>query len=317
MHGAGRIRLTPIRPPRSFTWTAGGNPDRARRFPSSDNHVLHGLFAGAYLQDEWKILPKLTLNYGARFDVFYSSFDNENQLSPRVNLIYQPTDSTTLHAGYARYFTPPPVENVPAATWPCSTARRMHPPIDAGQIRSRPSARIISTPASARKSRRDCKVGVDGYYKTAQHQLDDGLFGQTLILSAFNYAKGRVYGVEFTGYLRPRRLLRLCQCRLLGGAGRRTGIRRSSCLIRMTWLMSKITGFIWTTTRRVTGSFGMSYTWKEGPTPAARSFMRTRSTAADCGRTAADDRSRRQRPDSQRRDRAGLLLHQPRCGAEF
>ncbi len=32
-----------------------------------------------------------------------------------------------------------------------------------------------------------------------QHQLDDGLFGQTLILSAFNYAKGRVYGVEFTG----------------------------------------------------------------------------------------------------------------------
>ena len=30
-------------------------------------------------------------------------------------------------------------------------------------------------------------------------QLDDGLFGQTLILSAFNYAKGQVYGVEFTG----------------------------------------------------------------------------------------------------------------------
>ena len=60
--------------------------------------------------------PKLTLNYGARFDVFNSSFDNENQLSPRVNLIYQPTDSTTLHAGYARYFTPPPVENVSGGT---------------------------------------------------------------------------------------------------------------------------------------------------------------------------------------------------------
>ncbi len=41
-------------------------------------------------------------------------------------------------------------------------------------------------------------MGVDGYYKTAQNQLDDGLFGQTLILSAFNYEKGRVYGVEFT-----------------------------------------------------------------------------------------------------------------------
>ena len=34
------------------------------------------------------------------------------------------------------------------------------------------------------------QVGLDGYYKNATHQLDDGLFGQTLILSAFNYAKG-------------------------------------------------------------------------------------------------------------------------------
>jgi hypothetical protein len=41
-------------------------------------------------------------------------------------------------------------------------------------------------------------VGLDGYYKTAQNQLDDGLFGQTLILSAFNYEKGRVYGLELT-----------------------------------------------------------------------------------------------------------------------
>ena len=41
-------------------------------------------------------------------------------------------------------------------------------------------------------------MGLDGYYKTAQNQLDDGLFGQTLILSAFNYEKGRVYGLELT-----------------------------------------------------------------------------------------------------------------------
>ena len=61
-----------------------------------------------------KSFSKFTINYGARFDEFYASFDHENQPSPRVNFIYTPTDSTTLHAGYARYFTPPPVENVPA-----------------------------------------------------------------------------------------------------------------------------------------------------------------------------------------------------------
>jgi hypothetical protein len=42
------------------------------------------------------------------------------------------------------------------------------------------------------------QAGVDGYYKRAENQLDDGLFGQSLILQAFNYREGRVYGVEFT-----------------------------------------------------------------------------------------------------------------------
>jgi hypothetical protein len=51
----------------------------------------------------------------------------------------------------------------------------------------------------SQKITKHLQVGVDGYYKTAREQLDDGLFGQSLILSAFNYAKGRIYGVEFTG----------------------------------------------------------------------------------------------------------------------
>ena len=41
-----------------------------------------------------------------------NAYTNENQLSPRINLVYEATDSTTLHAGYARYFTPPPLELV-------------------------------------------------------------------------------------------------------------------------------------------------------------------------------------------------------------
>ena len=85
-------------------------------FSIPDNNRLHGMFAGVYLQDEWKIFPKVTLNFGGRFDDFNSSFDNEYQFSPRANLIWQPFDWTTLHAGYARYFTPPPVENVSGAT---------------------------------------------------------------------------------------------------------------------------------------------------------------------------------------------------------
>src|SRR6187402_1179290 len=65
----------------------------------------------AYLQDEWKIADGVTLNVGGRFDR-YEAYRSEQQFSPRVNIVLQPTSTTTLHAGYARYFSPPPFELV-------------------------------------------------------------------------------------------------------------------------------------------------------------------------------------------------------------
>jgi outer membrane receptor protein involved in Fe transport len=179
-----------------FNLDVDGNPT-GTAYPIVDNHALHGLFAGLYLQDEWKICPAFTLNYGLRFDVFDSSFDNENQLSPRINLIYQPTDATTLHAGYARYFTPPPVENVSGRTVALFDPTSNAAPSDQDDRVKAERANYFDAGIS-QKLAPGLQVGVDGYYKIAKNQLDDGLFGQTLILSAFNYDKGRVYGVEFT-----------------------------------------------------------------------------------------------------------------------
>ncbi len=64
-----------------------------------------------YLQDEWKPLDKLTVNYGLRFDRM-DAFVTASQLSPRLGLVYKATPETTLHAAYAREFTPPPTELV-------------------------------------------------------------------------------------------------------------------------------------------------------------------------------------------------------------
>ena len=106
------------------------------------------------------------------------------------------------------------------------------------------------------------QLGVDGYYKNAKNQLDDGLFGASLIPSNFNYREGRVYGVEFTGTY-TRAVLRLCERR-----GRRRRARRSapgsSCLARMTWITFRINWVYLDHDQRVTGSFGVSYTLKEG-----------------------------------------------------
>ena len=85
--------------------------------PETIDQRQHGctrMFAGVYLQDEWKMFSKVTVNYGARFDEYSFLRSTTRTSSARASTsIYQPTDSTTLHAGYARYFTPPPVENVP------------------------------------------------------------------------------------------------------------------------------------------------------------------------------------------------------------
>lgn len=167
-------------------------------FAVANHQRLHGLFAGVYLQDEWKVTDALTVNWGARFDVFDSSFDHENQLSPRVNLIYKVSDATTLHAGYARYFTPPPVEYVPAGIIAQFDGTSNAAPSDrADPVRSERANYFDA--GIAQKVSSNLQVGLDAYYKRARNQLDDGLFGQTLILSAFNYAEGEVYGVEFTG----------------------------------------------------------------------------------------------------------------------
>jgi hypothetical protein len=180
-----------------FPVNASGNPT-GPAFPIVDGNVSHAIFAGIYIQDEWKILPNVTINYGARFDEFYSSFDKENQPSPRVNLIYTPTDSTTLHAGYARYFTPPPLENVPAGSVAKFDGTSNSTGNDQDTTVKAERANYFDAGAS-QKIGKHLQVGVDGYYKKAHEQLDDGLFGQSLIASSFNYSEGRIYGVEFTG----------------------------------------------------------------------------------------------------------------------
>jgi hypothetical protein len=51
---------------------------------------------------------------------------------------------------------------------------------------------------------KDCTtvdLGVDAYYKIAKDLIDNGNFGQALVLTAFNYARGINEGVEFSAKL--------------------------------------------------------------------------------------------------------------------
>ena len=54
-------------------------------------------------------------------------------------------------------------------------------------------------PSPRRRTVPTLDLGVDAYYKIATDLIDNGVFGQALVLSAFNYAQGVVEGVEFSG----------------------------------------------------------------------------------------------------------------------
>ncbi len=174
---------------------ADGNPAYGDQPISvQDGGGKTGTLYGLYVQDEWRILPSLTINYGARFDGV-SEFVSETQLSPRVNVVWRPTRTTTLHAGYSRYFTPPPFEEVTngsiaslqgtSAASAVTLNDRVRPErdhyVDAGIDQ-------IVIPG--------LHLGLDAYYKQATDLIDEGQFGAPIILSAFNYAKGQVHGYE-------------------------------------------------------------------------------------------------------------------------
>lgn len=174
---------------------SAGNPVDAP-FPIADSNSKVGWIAGAYVQDEWRLTDKLTLNLGLRFDQMWQ-YVNANQLSPRVNLAYKPVDGTTFHAGYARYFTPPS-QVIAAPTNVAATANTTAQPENFQQNPVLPERSHYFDVGVTQKVTPNLQVGVDAYYKIARDLLDDGQFGQALILSGFNYERGYNSGVELS-----------------------------------------------------------------------------------------------------------------------
>jgi hypothetical protein len=77
------------------------------------------LLPGAFLQDSWNIMDKVTLNIGVRFDAEYMYDQNgalalalNNQWAPRIGLIWDPTyqGKSKIYASYAFYYEAVPLD---------------------------------------------------------------------------------------------------------------------------------------------------------------------------------------------------------------
>ncbi|PNS08240.1 TonB-dependent receptor [Solilutibacter silvestris] len=151
---------------------------------------------GVYLQDEWSITDKFTLNYGLRADKV-NAYVQESQTSPRIGFVYQMAHGTTLHAGYARYFTPPPTELISPTDIALfqGTTNQVPTNVNTNVKSERSNYYDIGV---AQKVGTSWTFGLDVFDREVRNLLDEGQFGTALVYTPFNYEHGRVRGAEFS-----------------------------------------------------------------------------------------------------------------------
>jgi outer membrane receptor protein involved in Fe transport len=163
-------------------------------FTINDTTSLLGWNLGAYVQDEWKLTNQLTFNFGIRFDQLYQ-FVDANQFSPRAAFVYKPFDGTTFHAGYARYFTPLMQAQATQSNLALFTNTTNQPEVLYNDP-VKPERSHYFDVGVDQKLAPGLTIGLDAYYKIATDLIDDGQFGQAVVLTQFNWGRGYSEGAE-------------------------------------------------------------------------------------------------------------------------
>jgi hypothetical protein len=161
-----------------------------------DNGAKTEWIESLYLQDEWKVIPTLTFNYGLRFDKF-TAYTAAHQVSPRFNAVWQALDETTVHIGYSRYLSPPPFELVGNETVSKFANTTNAPAVTLADSPLAEHANYYDFGVQ-QKITQHFTVGLDTYYKQSHNLIDEGQFGAPIILTPFNYTYGKQYGAEVT-----------------------------------------------------------------------------------------------------------------------
>lgn len=89
----------PTPPPIPTNWKNAYLPSETGNFSETLDHAYYGFYA----QDQWRIRPSLTVNYGIRYD-FESGLSKQinphyNGVQPRLGLAWSPNNKTVVRAG--------------------------------------------------------------------------------------------------------------------------------------------------------------------------------------------------------------------------
>ena len=88
----------------TVNWSNAYTPGLRNSYQYALNHAYYGFFA----QDQWRLTPKLTLNYGLRYDFetgLSDQIDNYwGAVQPRAGIAYSPDNKTVIRAGGGLFF---------------------------------------------------------------------------------------------------------------------------------------------------------------------------------------------------------------------
>jgi len=181
---------------RSLVFPVDGDGNQLSTVPQTvtNGTAATNIVTGLYVDDLWQISDSLKMNIGLRWDDL-TGFTSANQFDPSVNLIWAATDSTVIHAGYARYM------QVPSFLGISPTAYQSF----LGTTGATGSA---GTPIPRVEDDSEFDMGFsqalvphltltqDFYYEITHHYLDTGQFGVVPIFAPFNYGHGFIWGSE-------------------------------------------------------------------------------------------------------------------------
>ncbi|HXN74763.1 MAG TPA: TonB-dependent receptor [Candidatus Acidoferrales bacterium] len=93
----------PTPPPIPTNWQRAYLPSETGNFSETLNHAYYGFYA----QDQWRVKPSLTVNYGLRYD-FESGLSKQinphyGGVQPRIGLAWSPNNKTVVRAGFGLF----------------------------------------------------------------------------------------------------------------------------------------------------------------------------------------------------------------------
>ncbi len=155
------------------------------------------LLFGIYAQDKWRPIESLRITLGARFDAM-DYFGWQTQFSPRLGLVYTLTPTTTLNAGYARYFQVPPFESVLLKTVQKFAGTTAEPAVTSGNDKIKAEDDQFFDAGISQRLPLGLSASLQGFFMWATDKLDLAQLGNTYIFAPLQWQHARLWGADFS-----------------------------------------------------------------------------------------------------------------------